>query len=213
MKKKTFSNQEIKKTLKSRLNSQRRIYSYDYNYVLVLPFLEHEDIDIAVNSIKFFINVNADYVVIDQIKHLCMKDNKAILLLENGDSFNLHYRRMDGLFSEVKYADFSLAKISIDHVPSIYIVLYSHYLRQSQTFNVLTEFSNSLSVNHWNTEIIKSSGFRNKVEKALIDSIDKDVIIEAYKSIFNDINLEITISENNNANLSVESLEYYKQKN
>lgn len=213
MKKNIFLNHEIVKTLKSRLNSQRRFFNFDNNYVLVLPFLEHKTTDAALNSIKFYINNNSDYVNISEIEYLNIDNNKAILQLNNGDSANLHYRRMDGVLTETQIENFSMKKLSIDHVPSIYVVLYSHYLRKTKTFNVLSNFCNKLSIAKWDTTVIKESGFKKNVEKTLNHSPDKDEILNAYECIFNDINLEITISENNNANSSVESLEYFKQNN
>lgn len=212
MKKKKIINSEIRKTLKSRINSQRRYFKFDENYILVLPILEHESTDLAVNSIRFFINDNAEYVNVTEIECIYTDNGKVVLQQKNGESFILHYRKMNGIFAEVKTDAFSLDMISIDHVPSIYVVLYSQYLKKLKTFKVLSDFSDSLSVDHWSTEIIKGSGFKDKVEKTLNNSINKNEIVEAYKSVFNDITLEITISENNNANLSVESLEYYKHK-
>jgi hypothetical protein len=212
MRKKKFRIGELRKTLKSRINSQRRYFKFDENYILVLPFLEHETTDLAVNSIRFYINDKAEYVDLMKIECIYNENGKVVLHLNDGESFILHYRRMDGAFAEVKIDKFSLDMISIDHVPSIYVVLYSQYLKKSNTFKVLSNFCDSLSVNHWDTKIIKSSGFRDNVEKTLNNSTYRNEIIEAYKSVFNDITLEITISENNNANLSVESLEYYKHK-
>lgn len=211
MKKKNWSGDEIKSVLKSRLKTQRRIFEFDNNNVLVLPFLEHADIDLAVNSVKFFYNVKEEFCTINSIEKLYVVDDKVYLKLKTGENYNLYYRKMNGFLEEVKLETFKLAMLSIDHLPSIYVVLFTHYLKKTETFIKLSDFCNRLPEQTLDTTTIKRKGFKEEVEDTLNNASDKDSIIEAYKNVFKDISLEITISDNNNANLSKASLEYYKR--
>lgn len=204
---------EIRKKLKSRLNSQRRIFYFDSYQILILPFLEHDNVDLTINRIRLFINDKGQYITLGELKTLKNDKNGNIVLeLQSGESHFLFYRKLDNSFIKAKFNRFNFEKLTIDHVPSIYIVLYANYLSKSKTFKVLSDFCSEISKDQLNTKTIKAKGFREKVENIMnnLQPMDKKALINAYAEIFKDICLEITISDNNNANLSFESLEYYK---
>lgn len=208
-----FAIKEIRKMLKSRLNSQRRIFYFDSCQILILPFLEHDNVDLTVNRIRLFISEKGQYITVGELKNLKKDKNGNIVLeLQNGETHHLFYRKLDNSFIKAKFNRFSFERLTIDHVPSIYIVLYAHYLSKSVTFKVLSNFCNEISKDQLNTKTIKAKGFKEKVESIMNNKQleDKEALITAYADIFKDICLEITISDNNNANLSFESLEYYK---
>ena len=204
------TNTEVKKILKSRLNTQRRMFCFDDSHILVLPFIEHKDIDASVEEIKFFIDDRMEFVTLKQIDYLTYKDRNIVLKLLTGESHYLHHRKLDNSFVKAEFNRFAFDKLTIDHIPSIYIVLYSHYLAKTETFNLLSGFSKTISP--LDNKVIKEKGFREMVKNKMnsLQPPDKTALLNAYAEIFRDIVLEITISDNNSANLAVESLEYYK---
>ena len=204
---------EIRHVLKSRLSSQRRLFEFDTKQVIVLPFLEHVNIEMAIDEIRFFIDESGNFFTLKEINNISTRTDNAIdLNLSDGRIFNLYHRKMDGKYDIVRIPNFKIDKISIDHSPSIYIVLYLHYLKNSNTFNELIDFSKLLSKKAVTTQSIKEGGFKANAKKVLenMSPNQKESIIKSYADLFKDIKLEISIRENNSANLSLISLEYFK---
>ena len=203
----------IIKRLKSRLNSQRRIFDFDGKQVLVLPFLEHNDILNSINKIKFYSDSAGNYITINDIDEIKSFTDGSVHICRNGKyTTPIFHKKMNGSFEEIKVHDFLFENLTIDHSPSIYIVLYTMYLKKSNDFEFLTNYCKQIKNSKLDLQIIKEKGFKAIVEKVLDTSSQKDSIIKAYKALFDQINLEISLNENNNANLSLSSLEFYKKR-
>ena len=83
------------------------------------------------------------------------------------------------------------------------------YLNKRKEYFSLNNFFNDISNKKMTTTDIKAAGFKEKVENELNSNSKKREVLNAYKVLFNPIELEIIPKENNNANLSVSSLEFY----
>ena len=205
-----IDNKEIIKKLKSRLRTQRRIFNFDNNQILVLPFLEHNDnILNSIEKIKFFINSTGEYLTMKDIKEIKHKSNDFIKVLNiDNQEFNLYARKLNGKLEKIKTDRLSFEDLTIDHTPSIQIVLYTMYLNKSEEFDILKNFSKNIENQKLTLTKIKSKGFKEfvKMNKLKTKEVDR-----AYNVLFNKIALEIVSKENNNANLSLISLDYYME--
>ncbi len=209
-----ITSQKLKDKFKSRLRSQRRVFSFDDNKILVLPFLEHNDLDNVINNIKFFINENGNYKMFSEIKELEVKGRHVVIVFKNKEKEFLYQQNTNGKFSILEISpEIDLMKqLTIEHAPSIQIVLLSKYLNNRREFDVLSNFSKSiihaLKVDLYPTSI-KKKKFKEDVEYHLALQTNKEEIISAYNAVFNEITLEILHADKNNANLSKSSLDYY----
>jgi hypothetical protein len=117
---------------------------------------------------------------------------------------------MDGSIEKIIKTDFLFKNLTIDHSPSIQIVLFTMFLNNAKEFGFLTDFSESIKNKKLDLKEIKSAGFKDLVIEKLNSNTNKKEIKDAYKALFDKIELEIILDYNNNANLSSASLEYYK---
>lgn len=208
---KKITNKEITKKLKSRLNTQRRIFNFDNDQILVLPVLEHPNgVSDSIDKIKFYINERGEFLTLNNIEGIKKeKDGSITVVHKNKKELTLFYRKMNGSFGQVIKNNFDFSDLTIDHSPSIHTVLFTMYLNKGKEYSVLKDFYRNISSNKMKTSEITAAGFRDKVLEYLNSSLNKNEIIEAYKELFDPIELEIIPKENNNANLSMSSLEFY----
>lgn len=208
---KTITNLELHKIFKSRLSSQRRIFNFDEKQILVLPHLEHSNIEESIGKIKFYIDEKGNYIRLKQINSISFNNKKITILSKNKDEYTLFHKRMDGKFEKVRLQEFDMKNLTINHSPSIQVVLFTNYLNSSSAFETLSEFTKNLG-SKFTTKEIKAAGFKSKTKSYLqnLREAEQEEITLAYKIIFNEMILEIALAKNNNANSSLESLDYYK---
>jgi hypothetical protein len=199
---------DIKKILKSRLRTQRRVFQFGEKQILVLPFLEHQGkdgIEEAISEIRFYKSPK-DFLTINEIDRISFCTNGEVKIFHtNGEEDYLYYREINGELKKIKNKGISFKDLSIDHTPSIYIVLFTMYLNNSKDFRIISEYTERVQKN-LSPKVIKEKGFREMAKKKMTNEV-----LEAYKKVFSDIYMEITLSKNNNANLSLASLNYYLQ--
>ncbi len=217
---KKYSQKKIKNKLKSRFNTQKRVFTFDEHQILLLPFLEHDnDIDKGVSKVRFYTDTNEEsFKKIEDIKELQIEKNKPIKITTTNEDMplSLFHKKMDCEFEATSLEEEDISGLTIEHTPSIQIVLYTMYLTKDKDFEILSEFCNQITKSEKHekltNKIIKEAGFLEKVKRQLENSSNKEDIRNAYSRIFNKIiKTEIKPRENNNANLSLESLQYFKK--
>ena len=185
-----ISSESITKKLQSRLRTQRRIFNFDNDQILVLPILEHLVLMESILKIKFYISEKGDFVTLKDIKQIKPLSNGDIYIeTNNNEIFPLFSRKMNGEFICVKKKKFSFKDLTIDHTPSIQIVLFSMFLKKSNNFLILTNFCKSLKLEKLTLNDIKAKGFKKNVEAKLnnMEFSEKNKVLQAYKTIFNQI--------------------------
>ncbi|WP_055442275.1 hypothetical protein [Lacinutrix himadriensis] len=173
--------------------------------------MEHpEGIESSIEKIKFYIDKNGGFLTITDISEIRNSKDGSINIYDNNkNEIPLFYKKMDGSFGRVINNNFLFSDLTIDHSPSIHTVLFTLYLNKATEYTVLNEFYKSITSEKLNLSEIKAGGFKDMVIEKLDTSIEKNKILNAYKTIFDSIELEIIPKENNNANLSISSLEFY----
>lgn len=204
-----YTANELENKFKERLKSQRRIFTFDENQILVLPFLEHPDLNKSVQEIRFLINDLGEFIPFKEIENIEIT-REFIILSTSNNKYKLHQRMINGKIEPIvpTPSDNDLSQLTIEHSPSIQIVLLSKYLSEDKAFTTIANFT-ILNGTKLNAKDIKSKGFKNKCETILKENQNQIVIKEAYELIFKDITLEILHKSMNGANLSIESLNYY----
>lgn len=206
-----ITKKEVIKILKSRLRTQRRVFTFDDNQILVLPVLEHPNgIDESINKIKFFIDSKGGFLTIKDIEGIKEYKDGLIHVYDNKqNTIPLFNKKMDGTFVKIEKLNFSFKNLTIDHSPSIHLVLFSMYINKTSEFKFLKEYCKSITNQKLSLKEIKAAKFKDLTIQQLNSNPNKNKITSSYKSLFDGIELEIVLEENNNANLSLSSLEYY----
>ena len=119
-------------------------------------------------------------------------------------------KKMDGSIEQMVLKKFEFKNLTIDHSPSIQIVLFTMFVNKAKEFDILSDFCESIKNEKLNLTEIKKAGFRDLVIDKLESNPNKEKIKNAYRNLFEKIDLEMILDFKNNANLSLASLDYYK---
>ena len=192
---------ELKRVLNNRINTQKRIYQFDDKQILILPILEQA----KAKDVKFYVNPGK-YVTIEEINEILFNNDGTVTInCQNESPNSLFYINRQGDCVKFKKLGCSMKDLTIDHVPSINIVFYIRYLKSDKDFNQIADFTKSLG-NNLTTKSIKAGGFISQIK----ENNQFTNIKQIYKAVFSDISCEITLADNNTANLSYGSLKYIK---
>lgn len=204
-----YNHKELRKVFSSRLRTQRRVYTFDKKQILILPFLEHcNGIDTSIDNIRFLIKSDGTFIEFKKIKELNFCSNSVIILSDENKKYKLHHRTVNGEIKEIILNSDNIKELTIEHSPSIYIVLLTHYIKKTESFNKLTTYTKTLGDDLTSKEV-KMKNFSNTAKINLENHPLRESIKSAFVNIFQDITLEILHTKNNDSNLSIDSLNYY----
>ena len=208
----TYSRKDLEKVFLARLSSQRRVFDFDEKQILVLPFLEHnDDISPKIDEIKVCISKNGDCIPFKNVLEFDIYNEEVHVLTNDSKCYSLFTDKINGKYEKVIGKNFELEKLSIDHDPSIYIVLLIEYLNQkSEIFTLLSEYTKKVGINLI-TKSIKKAGFKakakNEFKEFKYNNYTTTDLRNAYIQLFKKIRLHLTL--NNTANLSLSSLKFF----
>lgn len=207
---------EICKILKSRLKSQRRVFTFDEDQIIVIPSLEHVDIDDTIGEIKFRVSVNEkDFHTLNSIRQINFSVKDAVQIeTTDGKSHQLHQRSVSGEIVPIKIGSNSkgFEELTIEHTPSIYAVLFANYLNKSEDFKILSSFAQKWK-KHEGKQKLYSSDLKAYSSVSHFAEVQPNYkqIKKSYENIFSKIKLEIVHRSVNGPNISLQSLQFLKE--